>query len=1059
MKKTFFRLPESMSPQARNAFLIATLLAVPHFAAAAYYLYLGMSTDTVQFYALTAVSFALGALLILGAVLSRRGQSTGGILLVLGALAVSYPPIATLASGLGSVLGLALIVAGPMMAFQVLPRRSAWVMAIATVASGLATLLLDVFGSAARPSLPGIVIQLLAVAVVGVLGFFIVRQTWGGSLRAKLLVAFIGIAIFSVGIVAFSAQQSLSTSLTEDIGSKLADQANSRGIEIAATIDREKDILSTLSLSVSLQNAARAANETSQLSQADINRLDQQWQAADAANNNADPLVSGVLNNEISAQLRSFQGQFEQHVEVFLTGTSGVSIASTNRTSDYNQADEEWWQIAYRDGIYIDQPEYDASSKTIAMNMAAAVRENGNGNIVGVLRTTVNFTTFTNTLATGRFGQTGRTIILLPSGQELRLNAVGDGTFELIQEEALPELLALSQSTSGYQNISLKGIPTLASIASVIPVGNTGEDTQVVSNLNWRVVTLQDEAEALRPVTIQTRNALIIGVVIMLAAIIAAIGLASVISNPIIRLNTVAQKIAAGDITAQAKVETRDEIGTLATTFNSMTQRLRDFISTLESRVAERTHSLELAAEVGRSVSQVRSLDVMLTDAAEIIRSRFDLYYVQVYLTNPSQTNLILQSGTGTVGAELVGRGHRLPLNTASINGRAAIEKRSVVVADTAASATFKPNPLLPDTRSEMAVPLLIGEKVVGVLDLQSQQANALNQDILTAFEALAGQLAIAIQNANFLAETEQARAEVESQARRLSRANWVDYLDAIHKPEQIGFMFQGDQVTSLTEAEQPELVSGEDTLAAPISVSGEKLGTLMVEMKEQKRSSQMEQLIFAVARQVAQQIESLRLLDSAERYRFEAEQASRRLTREGWKDYMDTNASEGMSYIYDLKEIRAHDHNKDQQVEDSEFSLPLKVRDETVGKLSVLGLKSDDKESLDLVNAVAERLGAHIEGLRLSQQTEQVARREHALRQITSAVRGSTDPATILRAAVRELGTLLGRKTVIRLETAREAQDSQAGRPADLVGEAIANNGNEPISPAQSPNADGGIE
>jgi GAF domain-containing protein/HAMP domain-containing protein len=844
------------------------------------------------------------------------------------------------------------------------------------------------------------------VIVLGGLGLlaFSIRQAMIGNILTKLITSFVVITVLALGISGFITQNSYRASLTDDIGNKLADQAASRGIEIATTIDREKDILSTLSLSVSLQNAARAANETSQLSQADINRLDQQWQAADAANNNADPLVSEVLNNEISDQLRSFQGQFEQHVEVFLTGTQGVSIATTNRTSDYNQADEEWWQIAYRDGIYIGQPEYDASSKTIAMNMAVAVRENGDGNIVGVLRTTVNFTTFTNTLASGTFGQTGRTIILLPSGQELRLNAVGDGTFELVQEEALPELLSLSQSGSRYQNISLKGIPSLVSTASVIPVGDTGEDTLVVSNLDWRVVTLQDEAEALQPVTAQTRNALIVGIVIMLVAIIAAVGLARAISGPVIRLNAVAQKIAAGDITAQAKVETRDEVGTLATTFNSMTQRLRDFIGTLEQRVAERTHSLELASEVGRTVSQVRALDIMLKDAAELIRSRFDLYYVQVYLTDPSQTNLILQSGTGAVGAELVGRGHRLPLNTASINGRAAIEKRPVVVADTAASATFKPNPLLPDTRSEMAVPLLIGEKVVGVLDLQSQQANALNQDILTAFEALAGQLAIAIQNANFLAETQQARAEVESQARRLVRANWETYLDAIHKPEQTGFVFEGNKVTPLAEAGAIQPPAEGNALTAPIAVTGESLGSLVVEMGAEYQSAQNMELVNIVARQVGQQIENLRLLESAERYRAEAEQASRRTTIEGWQAYMDARSGASLGYLYDLNEVRPQ--GKD--LETSAMSLPIKARDETVGKLSVMGLELQDSESLELANAVAERLGAHIENLRLFEETkrgqvelDKRARELAAVAEISSASSRELDIQKLLETVV----------------------------------------------------------
>jgi len=385
----------------------------------------------------------------------------------------------------------------------------------------------------------------------------------------------------------------------------------------------------------------------------------------------------------------------------------------------------------------------------------------------------------------------------------------------------------------------------------------------------------------------------------------------------------------------------------------------------LEQRVAERTQSLELASEVGRSVSQVRALDVMLKDATELIRSRFDLYYVQVYLTDPSQTNLLLLSGTGKVGEELLGRGHRLPLNISSINGRAATEKKSVVISDTAASATFRPNPLLPNTRSEMAVPLIVGDKVVGVLDLQSEKANALNQEILSTFEALAGQLAIAIQNANLLAEAEQSRAEVEAQARRLVRANWADYMDAIHKPEETGYVFEQNKISAMTQDEAIK----ENSLVAPISVTGEALGNLVVEMAgQQSPIARTDELLNIVARQVAQQIESLRLLESAERYRAEAEEASRRITREGWKDHV-ANTNENISYYYDLKEVLPYKDNGSQQAEGA-LNLPLKIRDEIIGKLSFQGVSSDDQDSIELANAVAERLGAHIESLRQFDET-----------------------------------------------------------------------------------------
>lgn len=408
----------------------------------------------------------------------------------------------------------------------------------------------------------------------------------------------------------------------------------------------------------------------------------------------------------------------------------------------------------------------------------------------------------------------------------------------------------------------------------------------------------------------------------------------------------------------------------------------------LEARVQERTRNLELAAAVGREVSQVRNLNVMLKDACELILREFDLYYVQVYLTDRSGSTLKLEAGTGSVGEQLLGRSHSLPLNSSSINGRAAAEKHAVVIADTAQSSTFLPNPLLPDTRGEMAVPLIVADRVVGVLDMQSSQPGVLTEEVLPAFEALAGQLAVAIQNANLLAEAEQARAQVEAQARRLVREGWSEHLDAIHKPEQLGFVFAQNKVAPLAESEEAQIPDEEKSISAPIAVTGEPLGSLVVEIEDETRREQTSELVSIVARQVAQQIENLRLLESAERYRAEAEQASRRAIRENWKTYAD--AAGELGYVYDLKEVRPH--NGGYPIEDVSVDLPLKVRDERVGKLSVFGLKSDDQEAIGLINDVAERLGAHIESLRQFDQTQTALAQSEKLFEASSQLAQATD-------------------------------------------------------------------
>ncbi len=622
----------------------------------------------------------------------------------------------------------------------------------------------------------------------------------------------------------------------------------------------------------------------------------------------------------------------------------------------------------------------------------------------------------------------------LYNGQAGAVLMTSDGTLisvrnqpELVNQpatEIYPDFAELkSRIEAGDAFISLSPDGQYLRAFAPVDLGRTGK--------HWSFGLIIPFSEITAPATTAAILQGTIGLILIIFALIILWFLSGQIVRPILNLTTVAKDVSQGNLNTQAELQATDETGVLASAFNLMIAQLRESFVTLEERVAERTQSLELASEVGRSVSQVRELDVMLKDAAELIRSRFDLYYVQVYLTNPSQTYLNLQVGTGHVGEELLGRSHRLPLNTGSINGRAAVEKKSVVISDTTASTTFRPNPLLPNTRSEMAVPLLIGERVVGVLDMQSERPGSLNQELLTAFEALAGQLAIAIQNANFLAETEQARAEVTEQARRLSRTNWANYLDAIHKPEETGFVYEQNRISPMDNDEQNQISA--DALNVPISITGETIGNIVVELEAQSTRANTSELVNIVARQVAQQIENLRLLENAERFRVEAEEASRRLTREGWKDYMDAAPSEHLSYMYDLREVRPIQQSEGKPSEELAASLPLKVRDEIIGKLVIHGLEAGDSASLDLANAVADRLSAHIEGLRLSKQTEQAlavtqkqADREQALRQITSVVRSSTDPATILRSAARELGTILGRKTIVRL-TARDAQITQS--------------------------------
>ena len=396
---------------------------------------------------------------------------------------------------------------------------------------------------------------------------------------------------------------------------------------------------------------------------------------------------------------------------------------------------------------------------------------------------------------------------------------------------------------------------------------------------------------------------------------------------------------------------------------------LESIQSSLADRIAARTKDLELAAEIGRYLSRVQQSEGILLEAVELIRSRFDLYYTQIYLIDSSRNNLLLRAGTGVVGRQLSQLGHRLPINGNSINGTAVINKKPVIVSDTQVSDIFRKNPLLPETRSEMAVPLIVFENVVGILNLQSTIPNSLTEENLPAFEALAGQLAVALDNARLFTEVSEAQNTVESLAQRLTRSGWDSYLNAIDRQESISYTYDLNQTGFV---QPPADSNGKSGFSVPIKLAGENLGKIEIQGNEWDNWQQEDKdLVAAVGQQVAQQIENLRLLSETERYRSEAEEATRRMVREGWESYVEDSANHPDGFLYDRQQVMPLLPNEGNGSEETDLVQPLSIRGQAIGQFEIEGIPNIDDEASELVGAVAERLSAHIENLRLSEQTE----------------------------------------------------------------------------------------
>ncbi len=252
----------------------------------------------------------------------------------------------------------------------------------------------------------------------------------------------------------------------------------------------------------------------------------------------------------------------------------------------------------------------------------------------------------------------------------------------------------------------------------------------------------------------------------------------SYITRPLMQITDTARRFADGDWLQRAPVQRNDEIGMLAHAFNQMADELSEFYRSLEAQVEERTAQLRAASEVATVATSASDLREILRRSVELITEHFPQYYHASVFLIDENGDAVLEESTGEVGAQMKQQGHRLKVGSPSVVGWAAAHKQPRVASDVTDDPIHFKNPLLPETRSEAGIPLLIGNEVLGVLDVQSKDPNAFNEQSLATLQTLAGQLAAAIYNARMRQQAEIGYDEVRllfQISRRLAETQNVD--------------------------------------------------------------------------------------------------------------------------------------------------------------------------------------------------------------------------------------------------------------------------------------------
>jgi GAF domain-containing protein len=294
-----------------------------------------------------------------------------------------------------------------------------------------------------------------------------------------------------------------------------------------------------------------------------------------------------------------------------------------------------------------------------------------------------------------------------------------------------------------------------------------------------------------------------------------------------------------------------------------MLDELQSEHSTLEQRVEERTvglnrkgDQLRATSYIARKTAEVQDLSSLLEMVAQLVTDQFGFYHTGIFLINETGDQAVLQASSSEGGRQMIVRGHSLSVGTQGLVGYVAAQKKPRIALDVGADAVFFNNPDLPMTRSELALPLLVRNKVLGVLDIQSEKPQAFAPDDIDVLQTLSDQIAIAIENARLLDETQAAIIQLEALTSLRTREAWGQKL---HEKSRV-FTYTP---LGLRAEKLPQ--NADETITAPVLLRGQKIGNISIARKGDAPWNKLDRdLIEEVASQVGLAVDNIRLLEEA---------------------------------------------------------------------------------------------------------------------------------------------------------------------------------------------------
>jgi len=623
--------------------------------------------------------------------------------------------------------------------------------------------------------------------------------------------------------------------------------------------------------------------------------------------------VYGRIGSVQGLLLRSFETQQEQLREIIyenagmlheltLVNDEGEEIAKVSRFHTFlpqelgSQAESPAFQQAIAGQFYVaNQSHISPYSTGTAIAMAVPVEGRDRP---GVLMADVSIQGLWDAVAQVEVGETGYAYIVDRATGALIGHSDLSRYLEL-QGQSLTNVPLVAQLMAGEQRSwgryrGLGGEPVIGAIAEL-------------PDSDWSIVVELPTREALAGVR---RMLYLLGFLIVAGVAVAA-GLGIIVPRRVVQplhaLQQGVREIGSGHLDSVIDIQTGDELEDLAEAFNQMASNLKASREDLENwgrkleirvdqrtqelaeatnRVRRRAVQLQISSDVARAITSVRDLDRLLPEIAQLISRQFGWYHVGIFLLDDLGRYAVLHAANSEGGQRMLKNNHRLRVGQTGIVGSVAASGEPRIALDVGDDAVFFDNPELPETRSEMALPLRVGDRIIGALDVQSTDPAAYDAEDVALLSTLADQVAIAIENARLFARTEAALEEVRDLHRQYVQQEWSTVIARQQEltyeyrrggtpsldgalPAELDMVLREGQVVALDEAgdngaHQETLAA----LAAPIKLRDQVIGALdLHEVDAPRRWTEDEiALVQAVADQVGLALENARLFADTQR-------------------------------------------------------------------------------------------------------------------------------------------------------------------------------------------------